>query len=263
VTGPLGEQRPPGKDEIVRNVKAERRRTLRLLRSLEPAAWETPTALPGWRIREVAAHLITTDRAAVSGSMLPLVFTSTDRLERWNERVVPKWAGRPISELLIGLERWGRRFARLASAIPSAALRVRVPSAWGRVPVAMMIQVRVYDEWIHRQDVRRALGRPDEDVDVEPSAEFLLAALGTDTVPKLSDARGRIRVRLSGLPLPEWGWELGEGSTNEVRIQAPAPAFVMAAAGRGSFDELRSEGVLTLEGDEPLGQRFLSKLRIV
>src|SRR5262245_56401612 len=102
--------REVGRDEIVRANSLERRKTLALLRGLEPAEWDRPTALPGWRIRELAAHLITTDKAAVTGLLALEVFASMARLERWNEGQVPKWAGRPIPELLAGLLAWGRRF---------------------------------------------------------------------------------------------------------------------------------------------------------
>src|SRR5438067_4965176 len=99
------------KHDIVRLVRAERRATLALLSGLDPAAFDTPTALPGWRVREVVAHLITTDRAAVLGTILPAVARGTDRLEAWNERQVKRWSARPVPELLVGLDRWGRRFA--------------------------------------------------------------------------------------------------------------------------------------------------------
>ena len=94
------------KDEIVRAVKAERRRTLALLRTLDDSEFDVPTALPGWRVREVAAHLVTLDKATVLGANLLVVFASMARIERWNERQVPKWANRPVPELLIGLDRW-------------------------------------------------------------------------------------------------------------------------------------------------------------
>ena len=61
------------KDEIVRAVKAERRRTLALLRTPDAPAFDTPTALPGWRVRAVVAHLITLDRATVLGANLHVV----------------------------------------------------------------------------------------------------------------------------------------------------------------------------------------------
>jgi uncharacterized protein (TIGR03083 family) len=120
------------RDRIVRSVRVERRRTLDLLRPLQPDRWDT-SALPGWRIREVAAHLITTDSAAVTGRFLPLAFKkSTDPIEAWNDRQVPKWAERAPEELLDGLERWGRRFVTFARAL-GPVYRLSLPaSTWGR-----------------------------------------------------------------------------------------------------------------------------------
>ena len=63
------------KGEIVRAVMAERRASLGLLRSLSPEQFDTPTALSGWRVREVVAHLITVDKATVIGANLAFVFT--------------------------------------------------------------------------------------------------------------------------------------------------------------------------------------------
>ena len=105
------------KAAILRAIRGERRRTLALLQGLDASAFETPTELPGWRVREVVAHLITTDRASVLGTILPAAFGGVERLEAWNERHVPKLSGRPVPELLLRLDRWGRRFARLAAAV--------------------------------------------------------------------------------------------------------------------------------------------------
>jgi hypothetical protein len=78
------------------------------------------------------ADLITTDRTAVTGRLLLQVFKgSTDALEAWNEKRVPRGAGCPASELLVALDRWGRRFARLTRTIPAPAFRLRLLSAWG------------------------------------------------------------------------------------------------------------------------------------
>ncbi len=264
------------KGEVLRSVKAARRATLALLRDLDSSQFDAPTALPGWRVREVVAHLISTDRAALTGSILPAVFLAknTDKVEAWNERQVPKWANRPVPELLMGLDRWGRRFVRLAAALPAAAYRPRLPSPWGRGPLGIYIWVRAYDEWIHRQDIRRALGMPDEDIDVEAASEFLLTAVGLQTIHRLDGAKGRLVLDLEGVALPEWNFDLatkefgpnGSGSPPAdatVRIVAPAPAFLMAAAGRDRFDDLRGNGTIRVDGDEELAARFLSTLRIV
>ncbi len=257
------------KSEILRSIRAERRATLALLRTLDPGLFEAPTALPGWRIREVVAHLITTDKASVTGTILPVALRSTDRLEVWNERQVPGWANRPIPDLLVGLDRWGRRFAAFVGAIPSPVYRLPLPSPWGRVG-GLVIWVRAYDEWVHRQDIRRALRMPDEEVDLASIAEFLLTAIGQTSVRASHGGRGTISVSLEGTPLPEWRYDgaVQDGISNgpgvpSARVTAAAPAFIMAAAGRESFDALTARGALSIEGDEDLARSFLDRIRIV
>ncbi len=100
---------PFRKDDIVRSIVAERQRSLELLRSLAPEAFDTSTALPGWRVRDVVAHLVTTDRASVTGSLLPPLVRGQDAVERWNEKAIKSWADRPVPELLAGLDTWGKR----------------------------------------------------------------------------------------------------------------------------------------------------------
>ena len=259
------------KDEIVRAVKAERRRTLALLRTLDDSEFDEPTALPGWRVREVAAHLVTLDKATVLGANLLVVFASMARIERWNERQVPKWANRPVPELLIGLDRWGRRLAGLYRAIPEPLYGVRVPTYLGRAPLGMLMWSRAYDEWVHRQDIRRSLGMPDEEVDLVPAAEYVLTAIGIDALPRLRGRSGRIVLSLEDLPLSAWRFDLRAGQSGpeepgepaDARISVSAPTFVMAAAGRGSFDALLADGRVSIEGDEAAGREFLRVVRIL
>jgi uncharacterized protein (TIGR03083 family) len=262
------------KAEIVRATRMERMRTLALLRPLEPAQWEVE-ALPGWRIREVAAHLITIDRGSVTGGIFPQVLRSSDHLERWNDRQVGKFADRPIQELLLSLDRWGRRLSRVVRRVPAAALRLRLPTMWGRGPGRMFPWSRPFDEWVHRQDVRRALGMPDETADLATVAGFVLAAATTSVLPALRGRPGTITVDLAGVPLPPYTAEyrtgraaLGErppdaDPATSATVTADAPAFVMTATGRGSFEELESSGGLAIEGHRETAEAFLRDLRVV
>jgi uncharacterized protein (TIGR03083 family) len=259
------------KDQIVRAIRDERTRTLAFLRGLEPEQFDTPTALPGWRLREVIAHLVTTDKASVLGANLVTVLGSMERLERWNDRQVPKWADRPVPDLLMGLDRWGRGMRRLAQTMPVALYRLRVPTIFGRAPLGLLIWSRVYDEWVHRQDMRRALGLADQEVDLESPAEFLLTAIMSAVLPKVEGRSGDVTVSLEGTAVPEWHYDVAartggpaEGSRQAaVRVSGPAPTLVMAAAGRESFQSLQGEGVLKVEGDQDLAGRFLANLRVV
>jgi uncharacterized protein (TIGR03083 family) len=207
------------KHAIARSIALERQRTLDLLRPLEPSRLDASTALPGWRIREVVAHLITTDAASVTGRILPVVLRgSTEVIERWNERQVAKWADRPVPELLAGLERWGRRFATFARAFPASMYRLSFPTLWGRGPAGLLLWSRVYDEWIHRQDMRRALGLKDDALDMASVAEFMLEALSHDLRRWPAGPAGIVAVSLSGVPLTECRYDVG------VRRGVPDPA---------------------------------------
>jgi uncharacterized protein (TIGR03083 family) len=226
-------------------------------------------------VREVAGHVLSLDVTAITGQILRVAFGSMERFERWNDRQAAKWANRPIPELLVALERWGRRFLVFSRALPAPLYRLRMPTLWGRAPGGLLIWSRVYDEWAHRQDIRRALGLGDEEVDVAPSSEFLLNAMASEVLPQFKGREGRVRASLEGVPVPEWTFDLRAGTAGptpveapgdgsyDVRVSAPAHAFIMAAAGRDAFDDLLVESVVRLEGDEALGREFLSKTRIV
>jgi uncharacterized protein (TIGR03083 family) len=257
------------KAEVVRAIGAERERTLALLRSLERAQWDLDTELPGWRVREVVAHLLSTDRAAVNGTLVLQVMRSTDKLERWNDRQVVKWADRPPTDLLLGLERWGRRFRRLARAVPAAVYRMPMRTMYGRGGAGLLLWARPFDEWVHRQDLRRALALPHEAADLAPIAGFVLATIPSATLPDV-EATGTVAIELEGVPLHPWCFDLGartvvDGGAQypDARIVVDGAQFVMTVGGRGSFAELEAEGALKVEGDRAPADALLAKLRIV
>jgi hypothetical protein len=150
--------------------------------------------------------------------------------------------------------------------------RLRMPTIWGRAPGGLLIWSRAYDEWVHRQDMRRALGLPDEEADLASVGGFLMHAAAADLMPALRDRGGRVQLRLAGVPMPAHVFdfasgrlEVGSGLSHDVAIRADAPAaFVMAAAGRTpSVQELREAGEITVLGDDVLAKEFLERLRVV
>jgi hypothetical protein len=160
---------------------------------------------------------------------------------------------------------------RLARTLPSALYRLRVPTIFGRAPAGLLVWSRVYDEWIHRQDMRRALALPDEDFDLASPSEFLLTAIVSAVLPNVEGVPGKVAVSIQGAPVSAWRYDIaarsggptGRASESAARIAGPGPPFIMAAAGRDSFDDLRQDGVVTVEGDQDLATRFLAKLRVV
>jgi uncharacterized protein (TIGR03083 family) len=260
----------PTRFEILRELRNERRRTLSLLRDLPAEAFDAP-ATPGWRVRDVVAHLITTDRATVFGRSVPLVLGGDpSRLERWNDRAVRPWTDRPIVSLLLALERWGLRSERLLRRIPQRVYRIRLPTLWGRIPAAYVAWLRGYDEFVHRQDIRRAVGMNDEWIDATSVVDLILSIQRFHAMPAMP-RRGAVVLSVVDEPLPEWIYDLAagvagprrDGEHADAHISIAATPLIMTVAGRDSLDRPDSSGYLTIEGDALLARDFLTKARMV
>jgi uncharacterized protein (TIGR03083 family) len=262
----------PQKAEVVGHVRAQREATIRLLETLGPTDWEQ-IVTPGWRVREVAAHLISTDEGAVTGRMFAVGLNrDISDIERWNDTQVPRWADRPVPSLLHALEVWNRRMLRMVRALPPAATARAFPTPLGKVSLNYLGMLRVYGEWIHDEDIRRTFGLPSDAAPemLEPVARQMFAVIPHQTLPLLDPAlRGVIEMRYTDLDLPpfsidlngrRFGWELGPP---DATIRGEAAAMVMVAARRDAWKDVEDAGALAIEGDRTLAEALLSVLRAV
>lgn len=253
-------------DEAVEAVRAQRARTITLAEGLHEAQWEQ-IATPGWRVREVIGHLIATDEASLTGKMLRLGLKPVpiEELEEWNERHVRDWSGRSIPALVHGLEVWGRRIARAIAAAPAS---LRLPGPFGSVPAPWLGMMRVYDEWIHGEDIRRALGmEPDTGAGpVGPVARHLFEVIPLQTLPRLPEsANGTVGLGFTDLPGPMFGVDMqahtfGEHVEARTHITGPAATIVMIASGRDAWRDAEAAGMLHIDGDRTPAEVFLDAL---
>jgi uncharacterized protein (TIGR03083 family) len=255
---------------------AQRERTHALLRSIPEADWER-IVVPRWRLREVVAHLITTDEGALTGRLLTAGISKepvegVTKIEAWNDRQVGRWADRPVTELLAGLEKWGRRMERLSGAVPKRIARRPVPTPLGKVSLLWLGSMRIYDEWVHLEDVRRAydLASDDAPASMRPIARQLHAGIPVQSTPRVSpEASGRVSLALSDGDVPVLGFDLGlrrygygvEG--DDARVTGPAAAVAMIAARRDSWRDAEANGQLKVEGDRAAAESLLNALLLV
>ena len=148
----------------------EYQRCSELLSSLSASEWTTPTACPGWDVRQMAAHMLgmvelaasvlesrrQTRRATVGGAF------DLDELTALQVRERADWSGPRIAERYA--RRWpaalrGRRrapgFVRRRS-IPPLSVN-GAPEVWTLGYLLDVILTR--DPWTHRMDIGRAVGR--------------------------------------------------------------------------------------------------------
>jgi hypothetical protein len=194
------------------------------------------------------------------------------KIEAWNDRQVARWADRPVPEILAGLEKWSRRLERLARVVPSALGRPAVITPFGKVSLLWLTSLRVYDEWIHDEDIRRALGRPSDDApsSVRPVARMIDAGIPVQTTIKIPKGRlGRVALAFDDADVPQLGLDLGERafgfgvSGSDALVTGRTAAIAMVAAHRDPWREAEASGGLKIEGDRQVAEVLLDALTLV
>lgn len=194
--------------------RQERTELADFLASLRPDQWDHPSLCLGWRIRDVAAHVVSYEEHGWADVIARLAKARL-RFGRLNKVGLAEYAERDPQELVAFLREH---------------LTPHGVTTWfgGRVGLV--------DALIHHQDTRRPLG-----MSRQIPAERLACALPfAVTAPPLRgfwNARG---VRLVATDL-DWSW--GKGP----EARGPAEAVLMVLVGRrGVADELSGPGMSVL-----------------
>jgi uncharacterized protein (TIGR03083 family) len=147
----------------------ERAELLTLLSALDPADWRQPTVCPGWRVHDIAAHLVHDYLRKLSGlrdgfgGPGPLAGEDLpDWLHRVNQEFVDaaaRWSPRALVDLLAHL---GPQLDELWAGLDLASIGEPVSWAAPAVPAPRWLDVgREYTEyWVHQQQIRDAVERP-------------------------------------------------------------------------------------------------------
>lgn len=200
--------------------REERSEMADFLASLRPEQWDQPSLCVGWRVRDVAAHVVSYEEHGMADLVMRLA-RARFHPGRLNEVALAEYSQRDPQELV--------GFLREHLTPRGATARFG-----GRVGLV--------DAMIHHQDVRRPLG-----MRREIPAERLLCALPfAVTAPPL---RGFWNARGVRLVATDLEWSRGKGPA----AFGPAEAILMVLAGRGGVArELSGPGASLLQ--ERLGQ---------
>jgi uncharacterized protein (TIGR03083 family) len=253
-----------------------------LLGDLTAGDWQGPTVCPGWRVQDVAAHVVHDHLRKLSGSRdgqaAPGPRPGEDLprfLHRVNQEfvdVASRWSPRVLIDLLGDL---GPRLDQFWASLDLDRLGEAVSWAAPGVPAPVWLDVaREYSEyWVHQQQVRDAVGRPGA------CSEHLMAPV-IDTFVRavpyalrhLSPAPGTtVQMEVSGPGGGTWaiqrqdaGWAVdasssGLASAALVRLSADT---LWRVATRGiTVGTARERSVIS--GDQTLGLAVLTLVAII
>jgi len=245
-----------------------------LLAELSDDEWRLPTPLPGWSVQDNVAHIAGTE-AMLLGEDAPEV--DVDRSDgshvrndigAFNEAWVESMRPMPPAQVL-------QRFRELTTA-RLAALDAMTDEEWnaesftpaGQDTYGRFMQIRVFDCWLHEQDIRDAVGRPGHEsgLAVEVTLDEMATALGF-VVGKRAAAEPGDRVTFAltdgGSVVRALHVEVGDRAAVVSSLSGPAtvtltmPVGVMTrrCAGRVGADELLDE--IVIDGDLALASRIL------
>jgi uncharacterized protein (TIGR03083 family) len=242
---------------------------------LAPVDWEQPTDCPGWTVRDQYAHMIGTE-SALLGDPVPPPLTAAhahNRMGEVNEGWVDPLRGQPGAAVL--------KAFRAVTARRLVALRAMTSEEWeaptdtpvGPGTYALFMEIRIFDCWVHEQDVRSALDRPGH-LD-GPIADVAMARLsgslgfvvgkrvgapeGSTVVVELEPPLGR------RLAVAVAGGRAGAAEAPEspsVRIRTDGETWMRLSTGRTSAADAIDEGRIAFEGDASLGRAVVEQLNV-
>jgi uncharacterized protein (TIGR03083 family) len=238
------------------------------------AQWRHASVLPGWTVADVVAHVTWIERA-LSGHQDPA------HEPDWQALPYPREGFGRITEVPVDLRRSRTREEVLAEfdemvAEREGALRTlrasnpeRVMSPLGTMmPLDEMLAMRVFDTWVHEQDIRVGVGDPGHlgTAPAHMAAGRMRGALGFVWARRVDAPVGAtLQVTVTG-PGVEFTdtvvrSEDGKGRPTE-RVEDPTvvltmsfPGFVALACGRGPAD-------VSIAGDQVLGHRTVERFNI-
>ncbi len=231
------------KDDILAGLFASWDRIDALLSGLPEADWQTPTALPGWTVQDVVSHIIGTE-SMLLGVPTPEPDVDLGALEHvrneigaMNEAWVRFLRAETPAQML---ERFrditGQRRTMLSNMIEPAwnakTMTPAGPDTYGR-----FMRIRVFDCWIHEQDIRQAVGKPSTDAELSgPDTALALDEIAASmpfVVGKLGKAPDGARVT----------FELTGPLQRTVRVAVDGRAALV-----DDFDGAEATTTITLDG---------------
>jgi uncharacterized protein (TIGR03083 family) len=253
----------------------EWRQVAQLLEGLSDDQWRQVSILPGWTVHDVVAHIIGTESVLV-GEIAPSAKGDLSEsghvhndIGALNELWVDSMRELSPPEML---ERYRAiTSTRARSLEPMTEEELDAPS-WtpvGQATYGRYMQIRVFDCWIHEQDIRDSVGVPGNDSGepAEVSMNELSLALGFIVGKKAGAPEGSsVTFEVTGGVRRTFHVKVAGRAALVDHLDAPASVTLRLTSGElfrlaaGRVDPGESVDKVTMEGDTELGRRVVLAL---
>ena len=263
------------KDAVVGALVGEWEALAELLSPLSEEEWLAPSPCPGWTVKDLAAHVTGTE-LTLEGQAAPALIDEVraqdhvrNDIGAMNEAWVDSFRSQPGTEVLAALKAVTARRAQALAAMSQDEFDADSWTPAGPGSYGRFMQIRVYDCWIHEQDMRAALNRPGQlsGPAAEQSLDEVARALGFIVGKKAGAPQGSsVEIEVTG-PTARRLFVSVEGRATVVehlageptaKVKMPFDLFVPMASGRVPPDPTAA-GV-ELSGDTDLAARVVASL---
>ncbi|WP_037574200.1 maleylpyruvate isomerase family mycothiol-dependent enzyme [Phaeacidiphilus oryzae] len=250
-----------------------------LVAPLAEGEWNRPTECPFWSVRDVVSHVIGMELELL-GDPRPIhtlprdLFHVDSEFARYTEIPVDTrrchTAPEMTSELEYTIIRRSRSL-RNATTGPDDQVRWPMGPLSREVPYHQLLRTRVFDVWMHEQDLRRALRSPGN---LDSPAAFVSREVLVEALPKVVARRAGAPAGTTVVLDVHGPMEFmltvrvdhdGRGSVNEhvplaptARIAMDWETYIRLAGGRMPA----AQAQVKTDGDEELAERILERFAI-
>ena len=236
--------------------------------SITPAEWDLATDCPGWSLRDNFSHVIAIERKLLG---LPADPPLSDypayvknEIGRFNEDAIEVRRHRPGADVLAEFRDVTAQRERALAAMSTEDFDRLGWSPIGDVPYRRFMIVRLFDCWVHEQDIRRAVARPGHLTGpvVDEAMAMHRGSLGFIVGKKAGAPDGSVvAFSVTGPTVAHYLVEVrdrraavvdGASATATATLICDTETFNALLCGRWTAEDALAQGRLQLDGDREL-----------
>ena len=264
--------------QLVQNMETVWRSIDGLCTGLTEAQWKTPTDCPGWSVQDQISHL-TGAEAALLGRPKPdhtPADTSFVRNEiGQNNEVLVDWRRRLAgNQVLEEFREMTARRLEVLKALTPPDFDQDTETPIGPGKVRDYIAIRVYDAWVHEQDIRRALGIPGHlDGPVARHGVGRTYMAMPYVVGRKARAPDGVTVLFQVTGPAGWNMSVGVEGGRAKEIDPPVEhsailtmdveTFTCLGCGRWTAEQAVSADKVQISGDRSLGETIIAQMNFM
>ena len=265
--------------ELVDKMESVWRSIGELCERFAESEWKKGTDCPGWSVQDQVSHLVGTEVSLLGRPGPDHKPRDTSHVKNetgaGNEIEVDWRRSRKGREVLDEFREVTGERLRVLQTMSEADFDVETQTPIGPGPVRELLKMRIFDAWIHEQDIRRAVGIPGSlggPVAKHSMGRFAMAmpfivgkkaqaSDGTSVILDVTGPAGRLLSigvkgkRAEPLDAPP--------DSPTVRLKMDFETFACLGCGRWEPGEVLGTGKVQIDGDRALGETIVNQLNFM